>query len=270
MLDTSTYMDAFHRDAAALTDAARRAGMEAPLPSCPGWSVATLLTHLTGIYADRIKLVSLGARTDIVQRYEDLDLPMEYKEWFDADVEADPTKPLPPLPPGLLGLFEQTAAKLEEVLRAADPERPVYTWCKADQTAGFWQRRMAQETAVHRWDAQLACGDAQPIDAMLAADGIDEMMDVMLGAFRRWADHHEQGRGETYHFHRTDGPGEWLVRFDADGPVVTRQHARGDVAVRGAASDLLLFLWHRIPATRLEVFGDAALLDRYFELVPPG
>jgi hypothetical protein len=34
-------------------------------------------------------------------------------------------------------------------------------------------------------------------------------------------------------------------------------------------SDLLLFLWHRIPADRLEVFGDAALLERFFELVPP-
>jgi len=38
--------------------------------------------------------------------------------------------------------------------------------------------------------------------------------------------------------------------------------------VRGTASDLLLFLWGRIPASQLEVFGDAALLNRYVELVP--
>lgn len=75
--------------------------------------------------------------------------------------------------------------------------------------------------------------------------------------------------GETYHFHRTDGPGEWLVRFMPEGPVVTREHAKGDVAVRGIASDLFLFLWRRLPADRLEVFGDADLLSRYFELAPP-
>ena len=45
--------------------------------------------------------------------------------------------------------------------------------------------------------------------------------------------------------------------------VVTREHAKGDVAARGTASDLLLFLWGRVPATALEVFGDAALLDRF-------
>ena len=38
----------------------------------------------------------------------------------------------------------------------------------------------------------------------------------------------------------------------------------------GTASDLMLFLWHRIPADeRLGVVGPRAVLDRYFTLVPP-
>jgi predicted lipid carrier protein YhbT len=49
---------------------------------------------------------------------------------------------------------------------------------------------------------------------------------------------------------------------------VRREHAKGDVAVRAPASDLLLFLWGRIPPDRLEVMGDTALLPRWFELVP--
>src|SRR5579871_870983 len=49
MLDKATYLDAFHREAAALA-AAARGGLDAPVPSCPGWTVATLLGHLTGIY----------------------------------------------------------------------------------------------------------------------------------------------------------------------------------------------------------------------------
>lgn len=267
MLDKTTYMNAFHRDVAALADAAR-GHMEAPVPSCPGWTVATLVTHLTGIYADRIKPVRMKAREDIVQTYEDMDLPAQFKEWFDAHFQGK-DQPLSAMPPGLLELFEQTAATLETVLRETEPHEPVYTWWPPDQTVGFLQRRIALETAIHRWDAQLARGNPQPIESDLASDGVDEALDVML-TVRRELVTPRQGSGETYHFHRTDGPGEWLVRFTPDGFTVTREHARGDVAVRGPASDLFLFLWQRIPAERLEVFGDAALLDRYFELAPPG
>ena len=42
-----------------------------------------------------------------------------------------------------------------------------------------------------------------------------------------------------------------------------------DVTLAGSTSDLLLFLWHRIAAERLDVAGDRSLLDRYFELAPP-
>ncbi len=129
---------------------------------------------------------------------------------------------------------------------------------------------MAQETAVHRWDAQNALGVPDSIEPELACDGIDEMLDVMLPFARRWAESARGGRGETYHFHRTDGPGEWLVRFQGEGATVTREHAKGDVAVRGAASDLLLFLWGRLPGEQLEVLGDSSLIGRYFELMPPG
>jgi hypothetical protein len=50
---------------------------------------------------------------------------------------------------------------------------------------------------------------------------------------------------------------------DGDDLVVTREHAKGDVAARGSASDLLRFLWGRAGADRLEVFGDDATLARF-------
>ena len=269
MLDKSAYLEAFHRETAALADAARE-GLDAAVPSCPGWSVATLVAHLTGIYAHRVKIVGSRARENTVRSYEDLDLPPEYEELFGAEFDPDAAGKHPVPPPGLLSLFEQTAAKLEALLRATSPTEPVWTWWPPDQTAGFWMRRMAHETAVHRWDAQLAHGGAAPIEAELARDGVDEVLDVMIPSSREWGESFRQGAGETYHFHRTDGPGEWLARFEGSGATVTHEHAKGDVAVRGTASDLLLFLWGRVPADRLDVFGDRALLDRYFELVPPG
>jgi len=269
MLDSVTYLDAIHRETAALADVARES-LEVSVPSCPGWTVATLVTHLTGIYAHRIAIVGARARANTVRSYEDLNLPPEYRELFDAEFNPNAADRRPVPPPGLLSLFERTAATLEATLRAAGPRETVWTWWPPDQTAGFWMRRMAQETAMHRWDTQLARGRVEPIEAELARDGIDEVFDVMVPSSRERGEQFRQGGGETYHFHRTDGSGEWLLRFEGDGMTVTREHAKADVAVRGTASDLLLFLWGRIPANTLEVLGDKALPDRYFELVPPG
>ncbi len=264
MLDPSVYRSAFQRDVAALAAAARE-GLDAPVPSCPGWSVATLVSHLTAqVYAAWTTRVRLRPRADVIHGYEDLDLPARYQDWFMAD-EKDPRA----APPDLVDLFEQTAARLEEVLWAVAPDEPVHAWWATNKTAGSVQRRMAHETAIHRWDVQLAHGQPTPIEPEIAVDGVDEIFDVFLVANRARGENPAPGSGETYHFHRTDGPGEWLVRFAPDGPVVTREHAKGDVALRGPASDIDLFLWHRIPAGALEVCGDASLIPRYFELVPP-
>jgi uncharacterized protein (TIGR03083 family) len=263
-MDRSTYRTAFHREATALAAAARQ-GLEARVPSCPDWTVAALVTHIAAdVYAPRIKHVALRPRGDVVRSYADLDLPPQFEAWVESERDD-----LRVLPSGIVELYERTAARLEAALYALAPDEPMHTWWEPDRTAGFLQRRMALETAIHRWDTQLAHGAPEPIETELATEGIEEIFEVMLLARRGWAENPRQGAGEIYHFHRTDGQGEWLVRFAPEGPVITREHARGDLAVRGPASDLFLFLWQRIPADRLEVFGDTALLDRYFELVPP-
>ena len=133
MLDPVTYLDAFRRDAAALTVAARR-GLDAPVPSCPGWTVATLLTHLTGLYAYSVKLVAGRPRdaAALVTRYEDLDLPLEFKGWFDEEHERPSATP-----PGLLSLFTATVAHLEAVLWSVAQQERVWTWWPADRSAGF-------------------------------------------------------------------------------------------------------------------------------------
>jgi uncharacterized protein (TIGR03083 family) len=126
---------------------------------------------------------------------------------------------------------------------------------------------MAHETAVHRWDMEAAHGVAGPIDGDLARDGIDEVFDVMVPADR--PDSEVPAHGESYHFHRTDGPGEWAVQFEGSEVSVRHEHVKADVAVRGTASDLLLFLWRRIPPDDVEILGDRDVVQRYFELVPP-
>ena len=119
---------------------------------------------------------------------------------------------------------------------------------------------------LHRWDVDSARTAPEPIELALALDGIDEVFDTFaprLGG-------RVTGDGQTLHLHATDegrpeGSGEWTATFTPDGVTGERGHAKGDAAVRGPASDLLLLLWNRIPAGRLEVFGDTAVLDRWAE-----
>ena len=130
---------------------------------------------------------------------------------------------------------------------------------------GWVVRRMAHENGIHRWDAENAVGEPEPLDAELARDGVDEILDV---AWR----YHRTGPvtvfpSSTLHLHRTDGDGEWLLSSADDQLVVEHQHAKGDAAVRGTASDLNLLVWgRRQPA--LEVFGDQAVLDAWLALTP--
>jgi hypothetical protein len=71
--------------------------------------------------------------------------------------------------------------------------------------------------------------------------------------------------------HCTDTAGEWLIAFPAAGErVLSREHAKGDIAIRGPAEGLLLYVWgHRqADAAGVETIGDAALAARWRELAP--
>nr|BFE86052.1 hypothetical protein GCM10020093_086530 [Planobispora longispora] len=124
------------------------------------------------------------------------------------------------------------------------------------------------EAAVHRWDAEGAVGTALPVDAELAADSVSQTFEVMAPA-RRALRQAPPGRGERYRFRRTDGADVWTARFEGDDVRLVEDGGPADVELAGTASDLMLFLWRRLPAEHLDVSGDEAVLDRYFTLVPP-
>ncbi len=183
-------------------------------------------------------------------------------------IAATPDSPpsrsdVPEPPPGadVLPWFDDAQRTLLSAIEAADPEHicPTFT---GPQPVSWWQRRLAHEAAVHRWDADAAIGSPEGIDPAQAKDGIDEVFEVF--ATVRMQYDVLKGDGETLHFHATDiDDGEWLVTLGAESIEWSREHAKADVAARGPVSDLLLALWGRIPPSRLELFGDASLLDRW-------
>lgn len=242
--------------------AAARLGLDSPVSACSGWNVGSLMGHLGTVFTHWNARVSRRHTPDPDPGPADFASLPGFEAWHDADFSPDT------MPDGVVEWMEQRAADLQATLAVVSPGEHVATWFEPDQTAGFVQRRMAQETTIHRWDAQSAQGEPDPIEPEVARDGIDEMMDVHVQARREWEEPRASA-GERYHFHATDGPGEWFVQFLPDRVEVRREHARGDIAIRGTASDLLLFLWGRIPAERLDIAGDASLAARWFELVPP-
>jgi uncharacterized protein (TIGR03083 family) len=171
--------------------------------------------------------------------------------------------------PALGPWLRDGAATLVECLRATPSDTECWSFGPG-QNVGFWKRRSAHEAFVHGWDAARAAGTPTPtIDAEVAADGIDEYLDLFASMMRGGAN--APGAGETAHVHCTDAAGEWLITFPKPGErVLTREHAKGDVAFRGPAEALVLYFWGRLPADEagVEVIGDTALADRWFELVP--
>ena len=234
-MDPDQYLAVIAREGAATSAAAAGVGLDADLPSCPDWDVADLIAHTGRVHRWVTEIVTTRA-TERVSR---------------VGILAPTTDDLVPW-------FDEGVRDLVETLRATDPAEPVWSW-SSEQTVGFWRRRMAVETTIHRWDAESATGDPGPIDADLAADAIDEFLDVYLPS--------EEAPlppgGGSIHLHRTDGDGEWVLTLEADAVRIDRGHGHADVAVRGSAEELLLLLWRRITPDRVEVLGERSVLDRF-------
>lgn len=238
-IDDATFLSVV-RDGSAALAAIPADRLDRPVRACPGWTVADLLDHVGQV--QRWCAALLEAEAGVRVPYGDAPRP--------AEAAA--------LGPWLA----DGATAVCDALAAEDRDRLVGSWA-GRQPVAWWIRRLAHETWLHGWDAANATDRTVEVDPAFAVDGIDELFDVFVP--RRFPAAELGGRGETIHLHATDAEGEWLVRFDPQELVVTREHAKGDVAARGAAADLLLFLWSRTRPTDggLEVFGDAALLDRW-------
>lgn len=229
-----------------LSTAARAAGLDAPVEHCPGWSTGRLLGHTAKI----LQRTALCVRSGSTEQPGD----DEYAKL--------------PRDEALFDVFDEVLADLLVALTEADPSAPAWNFTGTDLTASFWSRRMAHEIEIHRWDAELAAGIASsPFAADSAVDGVDELLTIlmpMLSAVKN------PTLSASFHLHATDAPGEWLTTFVDGTPTTIREHAKGDLAVRGPASALYLWAWNRAPIDTdgLDTAGDAGLLDAWASVVP--
>ncbi len=240
-MDPAPFIASIEAEGAA-TLTAGEVGLDAPVPTCEGWTVHDVLGHLGRVHR---------SVSEILER---------------RSLEIPPVE-IPRAPAGdeVLAFFADGLARLVAALSDIELDQPLYTWAGVGTTR-FYLRRMAHELEVHRYDAELAHGVPGPFDPDMAVDGIDEFYDVLVPfSARRWERPLPAG---SLHLHRTDGPGEWLVRAVDGAVVTTREHTKGDCAVRGGASDLFRFVWNRGRAEGLDVLGDAAVADEWAALAP--
>jgi len=232
-------LSSLRADAAALLAAARSAHPDQVIEACPGWKPIDLVWHIGEVH--------FFWGTMVRRRFTDPEQVDSLRPERPADDE------------GVFDFAEGSAEMLIEALSSVDPSTEVWTWSEQKDVA-FVIRRMAQETAVHRVDAERAAGNPYRVDAELASDGIDEFLEFF---FRLWTADGALPLDGSVHLHCTDVDGEWVVTTDADGAcAITREHAKGDAAMRGDAHDLLMVLWRRAPIETVDIIGDRSVAER--------
>jgi len=242
-LDLARYLELLAADGESLATAAQ-GHLDAPVPSCPGWDVADAVRHTGAVYHHKINSMVLGR--------------------FPADGESAQG---PGDDDDLLPWFRTSLAGLLHELTTRHPDAAAPTWYAPEQNVAWFYRRMAQETAVHRVDVELATGVVTPVADDLALDGVDEVLDLFV-RYGLGMDPDEDvsdfaGRSVQI---RT-GHQAWHVLGTLGDPTGQLRLDRGvhaaDASVSGEPSELLLWLWNRRPDSAVRIDGDPQALAAF-------
>ncbi|NUP47887.1 MAG: maleylpyruvate isomerase family mycothiol-dependent enzyme [Catenulispora sp.] len=212
---------------AAVLGGLTKTDLERPVPACAPWDVYELTDHLGN--------GNLWVATAVREGH--------------GRNDQERTAPRDPA-----SLHTWLLSTNEEILSALDVHPETQAWTFSSQlprTVGFWWRRRAHETRMHRWDLQDALGAAEPFEPEFAADAVAEVFELFAPRMIQRGIAPEPpvalkvsatdvGRSWTY------GPGEPVAELS------------------GAAPDLALRLWNRLgaDAPALAWSGDRAAGER--------
>ncbi len=236
--------------------------LAARVPSCPEWDVADLVRHVGEVYLHKVEMMRHGAHPE---------------GWPPASFrEEEP-----------VGLLTRGYGELRAEFATRRPEDVSKTWYEPDQTVGFWMRRMAQESVIHRIDAELGSGMAiAPVPDDLAVDGVDELLKVFVAyAFSQWPEDFTEvlkdSPGRALRIRTDPAAGtpsvSWLVKIAPDsltvegGPgEILPDSARPDVTISGTPAAILRWAWNRetpgLPSP-VRIAGNADALREFRQCV---
>ena len=248
VLDDATYGEAIGNAGSVLRGNAASAGLDTPVPTCPAWDVAGLVTHVGIVH----RWATCNVRREPVRRTSEVraeaDGAVDLLDWFD-DGLVDLINALAQAPDNLSAWF---------FLPASPPPRLA------------WLRRQAHETTIHAVDAMAARLGRRPLASEvwvrpeLAADGVDELLTGFLPRKKHALTRESPQRVLVS---LTDVERSWLVELGPEAPAVSRvTGARDcDVTLSGTARQLYLGLWNR--GDEVAVAGDDGWLGAWREQV---
>lgn len=243
-MDFSRLHDSFHSDYGLLRAVATSADPAARVPTCPDWTMTDLVRHVAEVYQHKAESIRWGVD------------PQPWPPERSGDPIAD---------------LDAQCVFLEEQFASHPPTSPAHTW-GPDQTVGFWIRRMAQETVIHRIDAELAAGlPASPVPDDVAVDGIDELLKLFLAyGSVKWHEYLVEALRDVDERPIVVSTADrtWTVSAHPEGITTTGDTPDAEPAatISGDPAPLLLWLWNRGPDDKLAINGDGALLTQFHTL----
>jgi len=252
-LDPSTYLQHIRDESQRFRDVLADCDPAADVPTCPDWRADDLLWHLGEVQHWWTWMVTHRPKG-----------PDDYPE---------PERPKDHA--GLLAFFDEHYAALVDALAVAEPADEAWTWHPEHKNVGFILRRQAHEALIHRRDAELAAHSLSPFPVDLAADGVDEVLDVMYGGCPPWGsfsplphyirvditDTDESVWVQLGRFHGTDPDG--IDHDEDDVHVVADPGVEPDAVISGSAEVLDARIWRRGDGADTHLAGDLAIIDRF-------
>ena len=256
-LDPPTYLQHIRDESRRFREVLAECDPAAEVPSCPEWRAADLLWHLGEVQHWWTWMVV--NRPKGPDDYPEPERPADYA--------------------GLLAFYDEQYVALVDALTDVDPDEPAWTWHPDLKTVGFIYRRQAHEALIHRRDAELTARALSPLPADLAADGVDEVLDVMYGGCPPWGsfsplDHHlridltDTGDQVWVRLGRFSGTDPEGIRHDEDDlRVVADPGVEPDAVISGTAEALDARLWRRADGADIHLAGDLAIVDRFRTII---
>ena len=240
-LALNEHLDVIRASGLALAEYAGGAGFDAPVPTCPDWTVADLVAHQG--------LVHRWAAWQFHKRGPE---PKNHADYL-RDVPED----------RLLGWFAEGAGELVDTLESVSDDAEAMVFLKdAPPPRQFWARRQAFETLIHSADALSARLGRFPTAAEMriapetALDGIDELVcGFLIRGKKPWA----RPAPLILAIVPDDSDRRWTLTI---GERVTTESAptdHADATFSGTAAALLLGLWNR--SDDITVEGASDVLD---------
>jgi uncharacterized protein (TIGR03083 family) len=244
LIDQGRLLDVLDIEATVLAETVDGARAELRIPHAPGLTVGETARHVGSVYRMALDWMRTGDSPETWQRE-----PGPFESLRDYVVVG--------------------ARALVDELARHDPAEPCSTWWAADSTYGFWRRRMAHETTIHRADVQGAVGD--PVGEVaddVAIDGVDEVLTL-------WFGHRLTVQGvvgtRNGSVAVSTGDRAWLARVTTGGIAAWRvplaEVDRADARVTGSPSRVYRWLWGRLPEGAVQRKGDVEAINQMWALL---